>query len=510
MRAQRLLVAALLAGAPAAVLAQPGSAPAAVTAAAASFEELRPRIDALFRTFQEDSHVPGIVWGIVRDGRLVHVASSGVQDLETRRPVDAETLFRIASMSKVFTALAILRLRDSGRLSLDAPAATYVPELRGWHYPTADSPRIRVRDLLNHAGGFVTDDPWGDRQTPMPEAEFSALLSRGVPFTRTPQTAYEYSNFGFAILGRIVSNVSGRPFADYIRDEIMRPLGMASTGYDISRVPQERRALGYRWENDAWAREPDMGPGAFGAMGGVQTSASDYARWAAFLLSAWPPRDGPEQGPARRSTVRELAQGSNFPQLGNRPGTLGQGCPQAQTYGMGLRVANDCELGLTLAHGGGYPGYGSFVLLLPERGVGIFAFANRTYAGPSAPVWDAAALLSRAGLLPPRTLPVGAALAAAYADAGAMYRARVLAPGRERLAMNFLMDRTAENWAREFARLQALVGDCDTAAPITATGALSGRFQWACARGRLDGQLLLAPTSPPTIQALRLSVAPRP
>ena len=76
--------------------------------------------------------------------------------------------------------------------------------------------------------------------------------------------------------------------------------------------------------------------------------------------------------------------------------------------------------------------------------------------------------------------------------------------------MNFLMDRTAENWAREFARLQAQVGDCDTAAPITATGALSGRFQWACARGRLDGQLLLAPASPPTIQALRLSVAPQP
>ena len=510
MRGSTLLVTALLVGAPAVGLAQPTATPAVATTATASFEEVAPRIDALFRTFQQEAHVPGIVWGIVRDGRLVHVGSSGVQDLEARRPVDADTLFRIASMSKVFTALAILRLRDAGRLSLDAPAETYVPELRGWHYPTADSPRIRVRDLLNHAGGFVTDDPWGDRQTPMPDAEFTALLRAGVPFTRTPQTAYEYSNFGFAILGRIVTNVSGRPYADYIRDEIMEPLGMDSTGYDFSRAPQQRRALGYRWENDAWSREPDMGPGAFGAMGGVQTSARDYARWIAFLLSAWPPRDGPEQGPARRSTVRELAQGSNFPQIGRRLGATSEYCAQAITYGMGLRVAMDCDLRFTLSHGGGYPGYGSFMLLLPEQGVGIFAFANRTYGAPAAPVWNAAAELQRAGLIPERSLPVSDALAAAYADAGAMYRAAELTPGRGRLAMNFLMDRTAENWAREFAGLKSRVGDCDTAAPITATGALSGRFQWVCARGRLDGQLLLAPTRPPTVQALRLSVAPQP
>jgi serine-type D-Ala-D-Ala carboxypeptidase/endopeptidase len=508
MRGSRRLLTALLAGAPAVALAQPTAPPAAATIATASFEEVAPRIDALFRAFQQDAHVPGMVWGIVRDGRLVHVGFSGVQDLGARRPVDADTLFRIASMSKVFTALAILRLRDAGRLSLDAPAETYVPEMRGWHYPTADSPRIRVRDLLNHAGGFVTDDPWGDRQTPMPDAEFTALLRAGVPFTRTPQTAYEYSNFGFAILGRIVTNVSGRPYADYIRDEIMEPLGMASTGYDVSLGSQERRALGYRWENDAWTREPDMGPGAFGAMGGVQTSARDYARWIIFLLSAWPPSDEPERGPAQRSTVRELTQGSNFPQLGRRPGTPNQNCPQALTYGMGLRVANDCELGFTLSHGGGYPGYGSFMLLLPERGTGIFAFANRTYAGPSPPVWDAAAELLHAELLSPRPLPVSEALAAAYRDAGAIYQAGTLAPGRNRLAMNFLMDRSADNWARELTRLKAEVGDCDTTSPITATGALAGRFQWTCARGRLDGQLLLAPTRPPTIQALRFTAEP--
>ncbi len=493
-----LLIAALLLGAAVPAAAQAPTTPAAGIDAAV------PQLDSIFRRYMEEQHVPGLVYGVVKDGRLVLVRMMGVQELETKRPVTPDTLFRIASMSKVFTALAILKLRDAGRLSLDAPAETYVPEMRGWQYPTADSPKIRVRDLLSHAAGFVTDDPWGDRQTPMPEAEFTRFLRTGVPFQRAPETAYEYSNLGFAILGRIVTNVSGRPFEDYISAEIMRPLGMNATGYDYTRAPQQRRAFGYRWENGAWSREPDLARGAFGAMGGVQTSANDYARWIAFLLSAWPPRDGPEQGPAPRATVRELAQGLDFPQLVSRPGD--SGCPQAFTYGKGLRVAADCELGLSLAHGGGYPGYGSYMLLFPERGVGLFAFTNRTYGGPSGAVWQAADALAKAGWLPkPAALHVTKPLAAAYATAGAIWRSGSVEPSRAFVAMNFLMDRSAANWARELARLKGEVGDCRTDAPITATGALSGEFTWTCDRGRLSGQLLLVPTSPPTIQSLRLN-----
>jgi CubicO group peptidase (beta-lactamase class C family) len=496
------LIAAFVLAAAAPALAQPSPE------VPQSLEQLVPRIDAWFRDFAAEAHIPGMVWGIVRNGRLVHLGAYGERDLDSHRPVDADTLFRIASMSKAFTALAILKLRDQGRLSLDALAETYVPEMRRWRYPTTDSPRIRVRDLLSHVGGFVTDDPWGDRQQVLPEADFTRMLRAGVPFTRAPQGQFEYSNFGYALLGRIVTNVSGRPYRDYIEREIMRPLGMASTGYEVSAAPAERRALGYRWEDEAYVREPDMAHGAFGAMGGVQTSAGDYARWVAFLLAAWPPRDGAERGPVRRASVRELGQGLNFPAVARRPGGTPDDCPQAAAYGMGMRVAVDCDLGLTLAHGGGYPGYGSFLLLLPERGVGIFAFANRTYAGPSAPVWQAALALHRAGLLPAHAQPVSEALAVNYAAAAAMYQAGGLAPGQGRLAMNFLMDRSIDNWAAEFARLKAQAGACRTDAPITATGALSGNFTWTCERARLQGQLLLAPTSPPTIQALRLRVMP--
>jgi CubicO group peptidase (beta-lactamase class C family) len=479
------------------------SAPPAAAQGAAVFAE----IDRTMEAFRLDAHVPGMVWGIVRDGRLVHVKAAGVQDLAAKRPVTPDTRFRIASMSKAFTALAILKLRDDGRLSLDAPVETYVPELGGWRYPTADSPKIRVRDLLTHTAGFVTDDPWGDRQTPMPDTEFTRVLRDGVPFTRPPGTAMEYSNLGYALLGRVISNVSTQPYADYVRGLIFTPLGMASTGYDVLQSPADRRALGYRWEDDAWTLEPTMAHGAFGAMGGIETTANDYARWIAFLLGAWPPRDDADAGPVRRATVRELVQGSNFPVLRSRPGDSAGGCRMAGTYAMGLAAAIDCDLGLTLSHGGGYPGYGSHMLLLPEYGVGVFAFANRTYAGPSPPVWGAALAMHRAGLLQPRAIPVSTALRTAYAAAARIFEAGAITAGGDVLAMNLLMDRDAAHWARHLATLKAGVVACDTSAPITATGALAGRFTWTCATGRVNGTLLLAPTADPRIQALGLSRA---
>lgn len=474
-----------------------------------SLQELVPVLDGHFRAFMEAAHAPGLVYGIVKDGALVHFTTMGVQDLEARRPVDASSLFRIASMSKAFTALAILKLRDEGRLRLDEGAEAYVPELRGWRYPTDDSPRITVRDLLSHTGGFVTDDPWGDRQQWLAEEDFTRMLRAGVPFTRAPGTAFEYSNFGYALLGRIITNVSGRSYDEYIRREIMRPLGMEVTGYDVFASDPAHRALGYRWENEAWAREPDMAHGVFGAMGGVETSAADYARWVAFLLSAWPPRDGDEEGPVRRASVRELAQGLNFPSAGPRAGSFPGTRPVASAYGKGMTATVDADLGLTLGHGGGYPGYGSYVLLLPEHGIGVFAFSNRTYAGPSRTLWDAAVELHRAGWLRGREVPVSAALADAYRVAGAIYAAGTLEPGRGTLAMNFLMDRSEENWARVLAELRAEAGACRTDARITATGQLSGAFQWACERAQVRGQILLAPTNPPGIQALRLGVVGR-
>lgn len=474
-----------------------------------TLDQLAPEIDALFAKFQTEQHVPGLVYGVVKDGKLAYVKGLGVQNIADKRPVTPDSLFRIASMTKAFTALSILQLRDEGKLRLDDLAEQYVPEMKGWTYPTNDSPRIRIRDLLQHVGGFVTDDPWGDRQQVLPQDEFTKMIAAGVPFSRVTQSQHEYSNFGYALLGRIVANASGMPYRAYVQKTILTPLGMTSSGFDAPKAPKARYALGYRWENERWTAEPEMVDGAFNSMGGLQVSANDYAKWVAFLLSAWPGRDDADNGPVKRSTVREIAQGSNFVSVTSRIGASGAtACKQAAAYGMGWRVAQDCDLGLTLAHGGGYPGYGSHVMLMPDHGVGVFALANRTYAGPSAPAWDTAVAMDKVGLLETRPVSVSPAVADAYAAARAAYAAGDLGPLQGKLAMNFLLDRSADNWKAEFAKLKAEVGACPTDEPLAPTGAMSTAFRLNCEKGKLDGQLLLAPTTPVTIQALRLRVVP--
>ena len=141
-------------------------------------------VGRIFADWQVAANVSGLVYGVVSDGRLVAVHGFGVQDTVTNKAVTADSLFRIASMSKAFTALAVLDLRDGDKLAIDDPAETYVLKLKGWTYPTSDSPRITVRDLLTHSAGLIEDNPCGDRRQSLPEADFTALLRAGVPFSR--------------------------------------------------------------------------------------------------------------------------------------------------------------------------------------------------------------------------------------------------------------------------------------------------------------------------------------
>ena len=475
-------------------LAVPSSAQADIGASV-------PEIRKGFADWMLDSRAPGLVWGIVKDGRLVHVEGMGVQDLEQRRPVTADTAFRIASMSKAFTAYSILRLRDEGKLRLDDPASDHVPEMKPWGHG------ITIRHLLHHTAGYVTDDPWGDRQQSMAEADFTKLLAAGVPFQSAPGTRYEYSNVGYATLGRIVGNLSGKPYQQRIRETVFQPLGMATTTYEVRDVPMARLARGYRWENNRWTLEPTMADGAFGAMGGVVTTANDYAKWVAHLLSGWPADAAPGgEGPGSEGAMlREMRAGGGFLHARPRPGKDAPGCRLQMIYAAGLVAGTDCLLGPVMFHSGGYPGYGSHMLLFPEVGVGIFAFSNRTYAAPLPPVWDAAGTLQRAGLLKQRAIPITPALAAGYAAAGRIWAAGRIDAEPGAIAMNMVMDRPAAIWADDLKRLKAESGQCDTSAPIVPDGALSGRFQWRCTTGRINGQLLLAPTQTPQIQALRLS-----
>ncbi len=208
-----------------------------------------------------EQHVPGLVYGVVVDGKLARVRAFGVRDVASGAPVTPDTAFRIASMSKQFTALATLRLRDAGRVSLDAPAEKYIPEMRKWHYPTSDSPRITVRDLLSHAAGFVTDDPWGDRQLDMSEADFTRFVADGVPFSRAPGMAYEYSNFGFALAGRVVTNTARTNYAEYITEQLLQATRHAAHGVGHRQRSGAQRAHRLSLGKRRLGRGTGAGPG---------------------------------------------------------------------------------------------------------------------------------------------------------------------------------------------------------------------------------------------------------
>lgn len=468
----------------------------------ATIEDLAPQIEQIFAQAKDEAHIPGLAYGIVKDGKLVLFNALGDRDVGTPQvdPITADTRFRIASMSKAFTAAAILKLRDEGKLSLDEPAARYVSEMSHWQKATTDAPVITVGDLLRHSAGLVEDNPWGDRQQVLQDGEFGKLIAAGMDFATTPGTHYEYSNYGFALLGRIVRNVSGRPYQDYIREEIMLPLGMTSTGYDIFKDPPGTRAIGYRWEKGAFRREPDMADGTFGAMGGVETTANDYAKWMAFLLSAWPAADTPETGPLKRASVREMVKWVTPIGGVNRPELLGPPCRMDVGYGMGLMVYGDCDLGRVIQHNGGYPGYGSSMQFMPEAGIGMFAFNARTYFSNSVSVRQVLHLLRNSGLASDRPIPVSEGLAAAYAFGKTVWASGD--PETAPLANNVALDKDIADRKAEIAALKVEVGSCDTEAPIIATSAMEGTFEWHCERGSIAGRVQRAPTSAMQLQVV--------
>jgi CubicO group peptidase (beta-lactamase class C family) len=412
-------------------------------------------------------------------------------------------------MTKSFTAIAILKLRDEGKLSLDDLAEKYVPELKNLHYPTTDAPRITVRHLMSHATGFPEDNPWGDQQLARSEAEFTRMLQEGVPFSNVPGVEYEYSNYGFAILGRVITNVSGKAYPDYIAEAILRPLGMSSTTLEASSVPADRLAHGYRWEDEQWKEEAPLPHGAFGSMGGMLTSVSDLSKYVGAFLAAWPPRDGQESGPVKRSSLREMQQIWRSRATTVTTSTSGTTNLNSGGYGYGLRVSQSCMFEHIVAHSGGLPGYGSLMQWLPDYGVGIVAFGNVTYTGWGAVVSNAFDLLARSGGLQPRTAAPSTALMGARDAVSQLILHWDDKRADEIAAMNLYLDRSRDRRRKEIENLRAKVGECRAPASFDVVeNWLRGQWTMRCERGDLRVSITLAPTLPPRVQFLDVGEVP--
>jgi CubicO group peptidase (beta-lactamase class C family) len=468
----------------------------------AKLESAMPEVDRIFRAYAADQKIPGMIWGVVIDGRLAHVASAGVRERASNAAITSSTAFRIASMTKSFTALAILKLRDEGKLSLEDPVSKWIPEFAKMPLPTRDSPPLRVRNLMSHSGGFPEDNPWGDQQLSATDEALDTWLRAGIPFSTAPGSRYEYSNYAFGLLGRIVAKASGITYDRYMREQILSPLGMTATTLEFSDVPPANRAVGYRLKPDGtYAEEPPLPHGVFGAMGGLLTTAEDMGRYVAFHLAAWPARDDEERGPVNRSSVREM---SHLWTPANLNARVANGMLQASQsgYGYGLRVTADCRFERIVAHGGGLPGFGSHMQWLPDYGVGMFAMTTLTYSGPASAIsasWDA---MAKTGGLRPREWTATARQIEMRDHVFNIWKNWNDAEVKQIAAVNLLLDAPSAQRQAEINALKKEVGECAAAGPVRAENWLRGQVNLQCAKGTVGAFFTLAPTQPPSLQHL--------
>ena len=383
-----------------------------MTASATTTEELT----TLAVQAREDCGSEALAWGVVLDGRLAMSGGIGAT---------ARTVFRIASMSKSFTAATILALRDAGELRLDDEA----PLLAGVR-ATADSPPITYRHLLTMSSGLPEDDAWADRHMDWSTADVEALVAGGLRFAYPTDTAFEYSNLGYVLLGDRSADTTTR---------ILGPLGLTRTTWT-------------RPEHDDWARPPArteiVGHGAFAGMGGLWSCVEDVARWIAWLDDAFPARDdpdGPDDAPLSRASRREMQQTHR---------TNGRDAG----YGFGLAQIHDERFGTIVSHSGGLPGYGSNMRWLPGRRVGVVTLANATYAPMGALSQQMLGVLADHDLVPAAPATAASALRRAAEQLVALLNAWDDGAADRILADNVALDESYERRARAAAGLVAAHG----------------------------------------------------
>lgn len=356
------------------------------TAGFGRLKQFFPIVDKLYQDYATKNHFPSIAYGVVVGGQLVYSGATGIGNIKDNRPASTRMLYRIASMSKSFTGMAIMKLRDEGKLGLGDPVSKHIPEFGGSGSLTTDAPPITILNLLTMSAGFPEDNPWGDRQLADTDKDLLDQVSGGVSFSNVPGVTFEYSNMGFALLGKIITNASGMPYQRYITENIMKPIGMNDSKWEYTEVPSEVLAPGYRWEDETWKEEPILPDGAYGAMGGLICSIEDFSKYVSLHLSAWPARNDDDRGPVRRSSIREMHQPWRISGLfANAKTRSGVACPVAVGYGYGLGWRQDCNGNVRISHSGGLPGYGSEWRIYPEYNMGIVSFSNHTYGAPGFP-----------------------------------------------------------------------------------------------------------------------------
>ena len=317
--------------------------------------EKRAEIEKAVSSFMSANSVPGIGAAVVLDGEPLWSAGFGMADLENSSPATSSTLFRLGSISKPITAVAILQLNEHGKLDLDAPVQKYCPA-----FPQKDSP-ITTRELLGHLGGIRHYNPDGKGDIPEDSARHFATMEESLqifakdPLVAKPGTAFHYSTYGYTLLGCVLEGAASEKYADYVRENIFKPAGMAQTQADDFFAVIPHRTRWYHKDKAGLVRNAGVLDSSYKIPGGgLISSADDMARFEAAILA----------DKLLQRATRDLMWTSLKTADGKMTG-----------YGLGWGLVDKFGVHI-LAHTGGQQGTSTAFAVVPERRAGVVVLAN--------------------------------------------------------------------------------------------------------------------------------------
>ncbi len=329
-------------------------------------------------------HLPALSIGVVYDQELIWAQGYGFADQEKKTPVTPATIFRMGSITKLFTSVAVLQLRDRGKLRLDDPVSEHLP----WFEVQSSfggEPEITVRHLLTHTSGLPREAAfpyWTDHDFPTREEIREALPSQSAVFA--PATRYKYSNLGIALLGEIVAEVSGEPFAGYLTKNVLAPLGMTSTTLAPAEEHLRRMTNAYlrRTEDGSRGVADYYETRGLAPAANVVSTVEDMARFAALQFRDDAPIAAGEQI-LKGSTIREM----------HRPHWIYADWTRGRGLGFAVSRRDDKTI---VSHGGWVAGHRSHLLLVPDELVAVVAMTNADDASPAVFTYQALDLLGGA------------------------------------------------------------------------------------------------------------------
>jgi CubicO group peptidase (beta-lactamase class C family) len=309
----------------------------------------------------------GVTVGVVSGPNLVWTKSVGFRDREKKIPASKDTVYRIGSITKQFTALMLLQLVEDGKIHLSDPVESYFPEIRKVPATFATAPPITLVQLATHTSGLAVEPDNLRTYLQGPVSNWESVLIAALPHTRygfEPGTRHSYSNIGYAILGAALARAVGRPYVDYVQDRILQPLGMNHSAFQPNDQIQKELAKGYmvakgKVDSETPARE-HAGRGYKVPNGALYTTVEDLARFVAFEMG-----DGPE------SVLSKSAISKNLTRIITTNPGLDSG------YGIGFQVQRMGET-IVYGHAGGVAGYQAVAFFDRQSKVGVIVLRNVT------------------------------------------------------------------------------------------------------------------------------------